>query len=151
MELRTVKIARMEFDRLSMMKWGGISSSLFKSMLDLMPPDTAFVGCGFDGMKNIDYMFFTSDQFIDTPQSKTIPDIYCRFLTNNGIATAESIDFGNAMPNIHSLNVNGHYSTLTVPSTSVPSVSATCNHSWTMHQGLRDSYEYCKMCNVRKP
>lgn len=146
MGLRPVKIARMAFDRVSMMKWGGISSSLFKSMLDLMPTDTTFVGCGSDSMYNLDYMFFTSDSFVDTPQAKIIPDIYCSFRTNNGIVTAERIDFGNAMPNTHSLMVNGHYSTHTLPS-----AQGTCNHSWATHQGLRDSYEYCKMCNTRKP
>lgn len=130
-----------------MMQFGGISSALFKSMLDLMPSDTAFVGCGFDGMQNLDYMFFTSDQFVDTPHAMAIPDIYCVFRTyTNGSVrkeVVESIDFGKAMPS-HSVVNNAYAITL-------PNAIAPCYHIWVTYNGLGDVYDYCKVCNVRKP
>lgn len=130
-----------------MMQYGGIPSALFKSMLDLMPPDTTFVGCGFDGMQNADYLFFTSDQFVDTPQAMAIPDIYCVFrtYTNGSVQNtiAESIDFGKAMPS--QITAAGAY-TITLPN-----ANALCYHIWVTYQGLGDSYDYCKGCNMRKP
>lgn len=136
----------MPFNRLSMMQYGGIPSALFKSMLDLLPPDTTFVGCGFDGMQNSDYLFFTSDQFVDTPQAMTIPDIYCNFrtYTNGSVKTtvAESIDFGKAMPS--PTPPTGTYNI------TLPNAHTSCYHNWIKYNGLGDSYNFCVLCGVRQ-
>lgn len=123
MEMRIVRLA---FSRAILITQQGISSSLLKEMLDLMPPDTKFVGCGSDPSLHTDYMFFSSESFAEVPQGGSIPDITVWFRTlEDGRVYAEKVDL------------------------SAASISS-CRHNWKSHSGLRDSYDYCTLCNVRR-
>lgn len=123
-----MRIARMAFTRSALLSQNGITLPLLKQMLNLMPPDTALVGCGFDQCSCLDYIFFTSSTFIDVDRGDTVPNIFPQFVRNSDETTScTHIDFCNAMDS-----------------------KVSCLHLWSTHVGLVETYEYCKVCNVRK-
>lgn len=105
----------------------GLPIGLFKNILDLMPSDTKFVGCNHDIGNFTDYMFFTSDSFIETADGNIIPSITPYFKTNSGTITVTHIDFGQAL------------------------VKDNCNHQWQSYSGLYGGIEeFCNLCNTKK-
>lgn len=123
-----MRYVSMPFSQEVLLGQRGISIELMKQMLDLMPQDTKMIGCGIDQTRHLNYMFFTSDMFKDVTDYMVPPYITPYFIRNSdGSVKCEKIDFGDAKD---------------------PQVS--CLHSWTTHVGFRDSYEYCKLCSVRK-
>ena len=123
-----MKIARMPFNRFLFYHSGGIPTSLFKDMLDLMPQDTTFMGCGSDSSSAADFLFFQSDLFIDTKEGCIPPDITPHFIRKtDGTASIEKVDLSNALAD-----------------------NKNCFHVYITYSGFHENYEYCKLCNARK-
>lgn len=113
-----------------MMQCGGISISLLIDLLAYMPSDTEFVGCGNDAYASyfMDYMLFTSKDFVDTSPGSLLPDITPHFERRpDGTVHVIRIDFGNAVAS-----------------------TTYCNHQWAHYTGLFGVEEYCSLCNTKK-
>lgn len=116
---------------------------LMKSMLDFMPADANFIGAGHDQASNLDYLFFTSDTFKDTPDGGLIPHITPMFRTDAIIGEyVQGIDFGNAKED--------DYPGVTLGTGSLWSKLNGCNHTWVDYRGINDAYDICSKCGVKK-
>lgn len=123
-----MRIIRVPFSRSFLVKYGGISRELFKSMLDQLPKDAELVGFGSDLITCVDYMFVKSDQFINTPDGNVPPDCPALFSKSaDGTVICHGVDYGSCLES-----------------------GIVCQHYWTFYQGLSDSFEYCAKCNEKK-
>jgi hypothetical protein len=120
-----MKIAKIPFSRNSLRNGDGLSKKLFKDMLDLMPEDAKFLGCGNDSEYFVDYMFFSSDAFVDVPEGNVIPTITPWFTRNGDLVSVTQIDMRDALQSI-----------------------GVCVHKWEVHHGLMDSYMCCSACGL---
>lgn len=116
---------RIPFGREFMMHNGGISIPLMKDVLNLLPSDATFAGCGNDGSSCLDYMFFISEQFKDVQPGEIVPNFDVMFTRNSD-------------------------GTITTFKLNVPGVQIICNHKWKSYVGIRDNFEFCETCGVRK-
>lgn len=124
-----MKVVRMPFNRMNMMQFDGISLSLFKDMLNLMPPDTTFVGCGTDSNYFLDYLLFASKTFADVQDGGIIPQVIPHFKReSDGTVKIIKIDFDGFKD---------------------PS-SQSCTHFWRTYSGINETYDYCQNCGVKK-
>ena len=138
-----MRVARMGFNRMVLMQHGGITKALLKDMLDLMPIDTGFVGCGASICGLVDYMYFTSDSFKDVPPASIVPDITPFFIKNlDGTVSVQKIDLSDALYPIPTGIYNSSLPTM--------SSGSPCAHVWRTHQSLFTVDEYCDLCNTKK-
>ena len=130
-----MKVARMSFNRSVLATENGIPVDLIKDVLSLLPSDTKFVGCGNDSSKMLDFLFFTSDCFVDVPDGLSVPDIYLHFRSyhNNGVRTVkiEKIDFGPALPG-YQKQPCGEF------------------HIWQEYIGFTHNYKVCVACGIKE-
>lgn len=148
-----MKVARMSFDRQVLMGNGGLSTDLFKQVMDHLPKGTSIVGFGHDMSSMVDYVFVENDSFIDQPTGGLPPDIIVFFSRNfGGDVTCSGVDCSYAMP------IGSQSVTIKIPDPGAPSykvyghgAGSVCRHEWETTTLFNLPEESCKHCGVKKP
>lgn len=142
-----MKVARMSFNRQVLMGNGGLSTDLFKQVMDHLPKGTSIVGFGHDMSSMIDYVFIENDSFADQPTGGIPSDITVLFSRGfDGSIICTGVDWSYAMPS----GPKSSYATSSGVYTHKSS-SSLCAHEWEMTTLFNLPEESCKHCGVKKP
>lgn len=126
-----MRVAKVEFTS-NLLALGGISINLIEQMLNFLPSDTKFIGCGTDVSKLTCYLVFMSENFPEISEGCFIPCMIAYFERNSdgtSKCTGLSTSFSESNSNL---------------------INNDCNHFWNLYKGLNENYEYCKICNIRR-
>jgi hypothetical protein len=139
---------------------GGISIQLFQDILYRLDIRTKVVGFGHNLGQVSSYICFENPRFKIVPNGQEPPEITPIMGRDlNGRATCLSVDISAALdpalvpaPTTFALPsgtgkylVSGH-----VVGEWTPPDSPTCAHTWQSYTGMRETYEFCTFCGVKK-
>lgn len=144
-----MRIARLAFNRTFLYSNGGITTEMFKDMMDYLPQGSSIVGIGSAPHIPIDYLFVQNSVFLDTPDGSIPPDIEAKFnRRSDGTAYCSGVDWKNATGTTQTpfgvQVIIGNGKCLKAP---WPKLL----HDYEVYVGLRFSEELCKYCGDKKP
>lgn len=140
----------------------GLPALAMANLFHGLPNDAKLIGFGTSQMHLLDYLFVSSDKFIDVPDGTLPPDIYAKFATDSsGNSVFRGFDYGKAFdpgaPVV--ITVPGAVNSIPLAYTvtgrsahglATPDPTAQCAHEWDTYMGLCDTFNYCKKCNVKQ-
>lgn len=128
-----MRLARIGFHRLTMMRTGGLELDLFKAMLKDLPADTSIVGFGEDTGYGLCYILVTSKQFKEVAEGFRPSDITAHFEN----VWSEAVGY------------ESHFKRLDM---SDALETSNCCKAWDMklYNGIMDNYKYCTKCGKKE-
>ena len=128
-----MRLARIGFHRMTMMRTEGMELALFQKMLTGLPADAKIVGFGEDTGYGLCYILVTSKQFKEIAEGYRPSDITAHF------------------ENVYSED-RGYEAVFKRLDMSDAIEQSNCCKSWDMklYTGIYDSYKYCTKCGKKE-
>lgn len=128
-----MRLARIAFQRMAMMRTEGMELHLFQEMLKGLPSDAKIVGFGEDISYGLCYVMVTSKQFKEVQEGYRPSDITAYF------------------ENVYSED-KGYEAVFKRLDMSEALEQASCCKTWDMklYTGIMDSYKYCTKCGKKE-
>lgn len=143
-----MRIGRITFSRSFLYAQAGITTELFKEMLDRLPKDSKIAGFSSDWGSLVDYLFIENPMFIDIPDGSIPPEIDVAFTREfDGTTSCSKVDWSRC---VGASSMAATPNSLVNGNVAIPK-KACFQHEFETYTGLNTVEQVCKHCGVRKP